>query len=87
MDEPEEEEVIPVPEADYCDDWAESEIYKYTFELNYDRMVRKKLIRVEDVPRPVVTEELKKMNHDQRLEHNLNPQGLHILTQIECEYG
>ena len=27
------------------------------------------------------------MNHAQRLEHNLSPDGLAILSQIECEYG
>ena len=87
LDEPATVEPIPVPMANYVDDWAESEVYKYSFELNYDRMVRKKLIRVEQVKRPVVPEELKKLSHDDRLAHNLNPLGLTILTQIECEYG
>lgn len=80
-------ESIPVPEANYVDDWAESEIYKYTFELNYDRMVRRKFIRIEQVKRPELSKQLKGMNNDERLEHNLNPLGLPILTQIECEYG
>ena len=35
----------------------ESEIYNYSFELNYDRMVKKKLIRIEVLKRPVVPRE------------------------------
>ena len=39
MEEPAEVETIPVPECDYIDDWQDSEIYKYTLELHYDRLV------------------------------------------------
>ena len=50
-------------------------------------MVRRKFIRIEKVKRPELSKQLKGMNNDERLEHNLNPLGLPILTQIECEYG
>ena len=34
----------PTEEDDYVDDWAESQIYKYAYELHYDHMVKKRLI-------------------------------------------
>ena len=50
-------------------------------------MVKKKLIRIEKVKKPEPPSECKDMTSEQRLQYNLNPQGLQILTQIECEYG
>ena len=50
----------PEPETEedpYVDDWADSEIYKYAFELHYDRMVKRKLISVELIKKPVVPKE------------------------------
>lgn len=87
MDEPEPVEAIPVPVCNYVDDWYESELFKYSFELHYDRLVEEKLIRIEEVSRPEVPKECEGMNIAQRLDHNLNPQGLAILSQIESEYG
>lgn len=87
MEEPEAVEVIPVPECSYVDDWIDSELYKYSFELHYDRLVKGKHIRIEQVKRPEVPEECKDMTAAQRLDHNLNPEGLSILSKIECEYG
>ena len=64
-----------------------SEIYKYCFELHYDRLVEERLIKIEEVKRPEVPNACKDMNHAQRMDHNLNPENLTILSQIECEYG
>ena len=37
----------PTTEEDpYVDDWEDSEIYKYVYEMHYDRLVKKKLIAV-----------------------------------------
>ena len=96
LDPPQPDQVIEVPqipkssnseEEYYVDDWMESEVYKYAFEMHYDKMVKRKLISVELVKRPEVPKELQKLSLAQRYEHNLNPNGLDILSQIECEYG
>ena len=76
-----------MPDCGYVDDWMNSEIYKYCLELHYDRLVEEKLIKIEEVKRPEVPNACKEMNHAQRMDHNLNPENLTILSQIECEYG
>lgn len=40
-------------EDDYVDDWYESQLYKYAYELHYDHMLKKKLISETVVMRPV----------------------------------
>lgn len=67
LDEPTPVETIPVPECNYVDDWYESELYKYTFEMHYDRMVKKKLIRIEQIKKPEPPSECKDMTAEQRL--------------------
>ena len=55
------EEIVipPTPEPStievhdpYVDDWAESQLYSYAYKLNYDRMVKKKLIKETISKRP-----------------------------------
>ena len=64
--------VLPPPqepeteEDPYVDDWADSELYKYVYELHYEKMVKKKLISVELIKRPTVPKEQEGMNQNQR---------------------
>ena len=65
LDIPEPEEVLeiiipPEPETDgdpYVDDWADSTLYSYVYQMHYERMVKKKLIREIIVQRPEIPEE------------------------------
>ena len=44
-------------EDPYVDDWADSTLYSYVYQLHYERMVKKKLIREVIVKRPEIPEE------------------------------
>ena len=44
-------------EDPYVDDWADSTLYSYVYQLHYERMVKKKLIREIIVKRPEIPEE------------------------------
>ena len=48
---PPEPEVVEDP---YVDDWADSTLYSYVYQLHYERMVKKKLIRETVVKRPEI---------------------------------
>lgn len=56
--------VLPEPEEEdeYVDDWADSQLYKYAFELHYDHMVKKRLISETIVERPVPSPRTAGMN-------------------------
>lgn len=79
--EPETEEVY------YCEDWYESDLYKYAYYEHYSKLVKKKLITVEKVPKPDLPKEQEGMNPEQRYQANLNPEGREILSYMECDYG
>lgn len=82
--------VLPEPaeeEDPYVDDWYESRIYSYAYELHYEHMVKKRLISETVVKRPVPPPEQAGMTRAQKYEHNLNPDGLSILSYMECDYG
>ena len=51
---PPEPEVVEDP---YVDDWADSTLYSYVYQMHYERMVKKKLIRETVVKRPEIPEE------------------------------
>ena len=64
LDTPAPEEILDeilLPEAEdgdpYVDDWADSTLYSYVYQLHYERMVKKKLIREITVQRPEIPEE------------------------------
>ena len=49
-------------EDPYVDDWYDSELYKYAFELHYDHLIKKRLISETIVQRPVPRPEHEGMN-------------------------
>ena len=61
LDEPVPVDTIPIPECDYVDDWYQSELYKYTLEMHFERLVKKKLIRVEKIKKPKAPRECQGM--------------------------
>ena len=80
LDAPAPEELLeiilpPEPEVEeedpYVDDWADSTLYSYVYQLHYERMVKKKLIREVIVKRPEIPEEEQGMSQEERFEHNL----------------
>ena len=90
------EEIVipPTPEPStievhdpYVDDWAESQLYSYAYKLNYDRMVKKKLIKETISKRPASSQSTNGMTAQQRMDYNLNPENLAILSYMECDYG
>lgn len=62
VDLPKEEQILeliipPTPEPSviedpYVDDWADSELYSYVYEMHYEKMVSKRLIIRKLNPRP-----------------------------------
>lgn len=57
--------ILPEPtdeEDGYVDDWAESQLYRYAYEMHYEHMVKKRLISETVVLRPAASPRTEGMN-------------------------